>query len=292
MKKIVFSLIICFCLVSILRAQTPAELKSYLPKVSGWSISDDIEVFNRENLYERINGAAPLYLENNFQEMTSLVYAKGDNYITIQAYRHATPIDAFGMYSSERSSEMTFYKIGGEAQADNIGLYGFAGCIYLKMQASDESDEIGEALRAIATGLTAKIDPNATYPGLFKHFPVENKSEHSEAYITSNYIGHEFLKGVYTSNYKKGDKQVQLFAIEAKSFDELMTVGEKYFTFTKQTEYPEEGEIFIIKDKYNGDIPCIWKGLHVVGIFDEEGNGLGEFSDGTLIKQFIKNLAK
>ena len=292
MKKIVFSLIICFCLVSILRAQTPAELKSYLPKVSGWNISDDIEVFNRENLYERINGAAPLYLENNFQEMTSLVYTKGDNYITIQAYRHATPIDAFGMYSSERSSEMTFYKIGGEAQADNIGLYGFAGCIYLKMQANDESEEIGEALRAIATGLTAKIDPNAAYPGLFKHFPIENKLEHSEAYITSNYIGHEFLKGIYTCNYKKGDKQVQLFAIEAKNLNELLEIGEKYFTFTRQTEIPEQGEIFVIKDRYNGNIPCIWKGLHVVGIFDEEGNGLGEFSDGALIKQFIGNLAK
>jgi len=292
MKKIVFSLISCFCFVSILSAQTPTELKSYLPAVSGWSVSDDIEVFNRENLFQRINGAAPLFLENNFQEMTSMVYTKGDDYITIQAYRHATPIDAFGMYSSERSSEMTFYKIGGEAQGDNIGLYSFAGCIYLKMQANNESEEIGKALRAIATGLTAKIDPNVAHPGLFKYFPIENKLEHSEAYITSSYIGHEFLKGVYTCNYKIGDKQVQLFAIEAKNFGELMELGEKYFTFTKQTEIPEEGEIFIVKDKYNGDIPCIWEGLYVVGIFDEEETGLGEFSDGALMKQFIKNLAK
>ncbi len=292
MNKRFFNILFCLGFVSILSAQTPTELKSYLPAVPGWNISKDIEVFNRENLYQRINGAAPLFLENNFQEMTSMVYAKGEDYITIQAYRHSTPIDAFGMYSSERSSDMPFYKIGGETQGDNVGLYSFSGSIYLKMQASNESEEIGETLRTIAKGLTSKIDTSATYPGLFKYFPVENRQEHSEAYISSNYIGHEFLKGVYVCNYKKGDKQVQLFVIQAKSQDEMLQIGEKYFAFTNQTIIPDEGEKFIIKDKYNGDIPCIWKDLYAVGIFNENGDGLGEFADGALMTQFLKNLGK
>ncbi len=292
MRKKYFSLILFLCFVSLLSAQTPAELKSYLPEVAGWSVSKDIEVFNRENLYQRINGAAPLFLENHFQEMTSMVYTKGDDYITIQAYRHAAPVDAFGMYSSERSSDMTFYKIGGEAQGDNIGLFCFAGCIYLKMQANNESAEIGEALRTIAKGLASKIDPKASYPGLFGYFPAENKVEHSEAYITSNYIGHEFLKGIYTCNYKKDGKQVQLFAFEGKSMDELYQMGEKYFAFTKQSFTPQEGEIFIIKDKYNGDIPCMWKGLCVVGIFNEDGDNSGAFSDGSLIHELMNNIEK
>ncbi len=292
MRKNYFSLFFCFCLISLLSAQTPTELKSYLPVVNGWNVSADIEVFNRDNLFQRINGAAPLFLENNFQEMTSMVYTKGEDYITIQAYRHSTPIDAFGMYSSERSSDMTYYKIGGEAQADNTGLYCFAGCIYLKMQVNNDSEEIGEVLRTIAKGLTSKVEPNATYPGLFKYFPEENKQEYSESYITSNYIGHEFLEGVYTCNYKKGDKSVQLFAIEAKGQEKLLQTGEKYFAFTKQTEIPEEGKLFIIKDKYNGDIPCIWKDRYAVGIFNENGDDLGVFADGALIEQFVKNLAE
>lgn len=80
----------------LLSAQTPAELKSWLPAVDGWTVSDEVEVFGPDNLFDRINGAAPLFLENNFREMTSMEYKKGTDYITIQAYRHATPEDAFG----------------------------------------------------------------------------------------------------------------------------------------------------------------------------------------------------
>jgi hypothetical protein len=277
-------------------AQTPVELKSYLPEIPGWTIADDVEVFNRENLFQRINGAAPLFLENNFQEMTSMVYSKGEDYITIQAYRHATPVDAFGMYSSERSSDMTFYPIGGEAQGDNIGLYTFAGCIYLKMQASDESDEVGEVLRTIAKGLTLKIDPDAAYPGLFKYFPQgsgeygDYKVDHSEAYITSNYIGHEFLKGVYTCNYTADGFEVQVFAIDAQTGKNAREILKKYFEFTKQQEDIQEGKSFVIKDKYNGDIPCVWKDKYILGVFNEQGEDLVQYGIDKLLERVINNL--
>ncbi|MDR1370433.1 MAG: hypothetical protein LBJ72_09990 [Dysgonamonadaceae bacterium] len=298
MKNKPVSFVFCLCFVSLISAQTPQELKSYLPPVQGWTITDDIEVFNRENLFQRINGAAPLYLENNFQEMTSMVYTKGEDYITIQAYRHATSIDAFGMYASERSSEMTFYdNIGGEAQGDNTGLFCFAGCVYLKIQANNESEEIAEALRTIAKGLTLKIDPDASYPGLFRYFPLgsgeygDYKIPHSEAYITSNYIGHEFLKGVYTCNYRGGDIVAQLFAIDAQTGENAREIVTKYFEFTKQqTEEIQEGKSFIVEDKYNGDIPCVWNGRYILGVFNEKGIDLNEYGIGTLLEQLIKSM--
>ena len=127
MKQINYLLLFFLLSFCSLKAQTPDELKSWLPSVDGWTISGEIEVFNPDNLFDRINGAAPLFLENNFREMTSMEYKKGTDYITIQAYRHATPEDAFGMYSSERSSDLEFLPVGGEAQGDKTNLYFFAG---------------------------------------------------------------------------------------------------------------------------------------------------------------------
>lgn len=290
LKQRIFSLVFLLSFASVVSAQTPQELKSYLPPVTGWTVSPEFEVFGRDNLYVRINGAAPLFLENNFQEMTSMVYTKGDDYITIQAYRHATPLDAFGMYASERSSEMTFYRIGGEAQGDNMGLYGFAGCIYLKMQANNESEEIGQTLCEIAKGLTAKIDPNAGYPGLFRYFPVEYKQDHSEAYTTSNYIGHEFLKGVYSCNYKVGEAEGQLFAIDAKNKEGAQEILKKYFEFAKQPFDVREGLSFVIKDKYNGDILCVWDRQYILGIFHEKGEDSSGYNYGDILEQLIKNI--
>ncbi len=270
------------CLFPLLaQAQTPLEIKSYLPEISGWTIAPDIEIFSPDNLYQRINGSAPLFLENNFREMTSLVYEKGEDYITIQAYRHATPTDAFGMYASERSPEMPFYPIGGEAQGDNSGLYCFAGAIYLKLQASTDSDETGEMLRNIAKGLTNKILPDAGYPELFHKFPAEGRLPNTESYTVSNYIGHEFLKNVYSCMYDLQGSRFQVFLVDAPSKDQARSVLEKYFGFTKQTESFSEGGLEI-KDRYNGTIPCIWKDRYIIGLFSEDGK---EIMDLNLLKQ-------
>jgi hypothetical protein len=252
-------------------AQTPQELKSYLPPVEGWTITPEIEVFNQDNLYERINGAAPLFFENNFREMTSMVYTHGDDYITIQAYRHATLEDAFGMYASERSTDMTFYPgIGGEAQGDGYGLYFFSGCIYVKISASDEGESFSSAMKQIAKGLAGKIDPDATYPPIFAKFPKQGAIPHTEAYITKNYIGHEFLKPVYTVNYDIDGKKFQIFVLDAKTIENAKNILTTYFAFTKQTEKFSEGELSV-NDRYNGTIPVIWKGQYIIGAFNEQG---------------------
>jgi hypothetical protein len=182
MKQLFYFILSLCCLTGQAHAQTPQELKLYLPLVEGWTITPEIEVFNQDNLYERINGAAPLYFENNFREMTSMVYTQEDNYITIQAYRHATPEDAFGMYASERSPDMDFYPgIGGEAQGDDYGLYFFAGSIYVKISANDESAAVSSAMKQIAKGLAGKIDRNAIYPSIFAKFPKQGAIANSEA---------------------------------------------------------------------------------------------------------------
>lgn len=253
-----------------LNAQTSDELKSWLPAVDGWTISEEVEVFNPDNLFDRINGAAPLFIENNFREMTSMEYKKGADYITIQAYRHATPEDAFGMYSSERSSDLAYLPIGGEAQGDKTNLYFFAGNMYLKIWSNSTGNVSGE-LQTIGKGLAEKIDPNAAYPLAVRLFPKEGKVPYSDSYITSNFIGHEFLRAVYTAKYECNGQSFQLFILDGGSAEGVKEVLTQYMAFTKQSQELKEGEL-LIKDRYNGDIPSIWKGRYLIGLFNENGD--------------------
>ena len=257
-------------------AQTPDELFNTLPTVPGWNISPEKEIFDRSNLYERINGAAPLFLENNFEEMTSMEYTQGDKYITIQAYRHATPNDAFGMYASERSPDMSFYSgIGGEAQGDGYGLFFFSGCMYVKMMASNESDTISEAVLKIAKSTAQQIDPAAGYPPVFDFFPQEGLIPYSKAYVTQNYIGHDFLKPVYLADYEHAGKKFQVFLLDGKTTEGARQILSLYFRFTKQPADFSEGKL-LIKDRYNGNIPVVWKGQYILGAFDEKGDDFSE----------------
>ena len=270
MKQINYLLLFFLLPFCSLIAQTPDELKSWLPPVDGWTVSGEVEVFNPDNLFDRINGAAPLFLENNFREMTSMEYKKGADYITIQAYRHATPEDAFGMYSSERSSDLEFLPVGGEAQGDKTNLYFFAGNMYLKMW-SNASGDVSKELQVIGQALAGKIDAGAGYPAVIRLFPEQGKVPYSAAYITSNYIGHEFLRAVYTMKYEKGGQAFQLFVLDGGSPDGVKSVLTQYMAFTKQQDELKEGGL-LIKDRYNGDIPVLWKGRYLVGLYNENGD--------------------
>jgi hypothetical protein len=183
---------------------------------------------------------------------------------------------------------MTFYPgIGGEAQGDDYGLFFFSGCVYAKIMASNESESIGAAMQEIARGLSGKIDPDANYPVLFQSFPKEGLIPHTEAYITQNYIGHEFLKPVYTANYRLAEKEVQLFVIDGKTADGAKQILSDYFKFTKQTEDFTEGNL-LIEDRYNGNIPIVWKNRYITGAFSENGEDFPEEIN-SFLNQFSGN---
>lgn len=271
-KKTICIALLTLCCGQWVTAQTPAELKAWLPRISDWTISEETEVFNPENLFDRINGAAPLFIENNFVEMTSLEYKRGTDYITIQAYRHATPEDAFGMYASERSSELPFISIGGEAQGDKSSLFFFAGNMYVKMW-SYGLEDASAILQRIGGGLAQQIDAGADYPAILQGFAPEGKLLFSEAYITANYIGHEFLKQVYLAKYTVNGKEFQVFVIDGKTPQGVKEILQKYLAFSRQTSEPKEGEL-VISDRYNGDMPMRWKGHYLIGVFSDRGDAL------------------
>jgi hypothetical protein len=268
-KYIVTSLILLSTAVS---AQAPDKIMSWLPDVDGWQKPVDKEVFNPDNLFDRINGAAPLFIENGFQEMTTADYSQGDDYITLQVYRHDTPENAFGMYSSERSPDLTFYPTGGEAHGGNESFFFFAGPLYVKMRSNKSSDGVGEAMRKIAQAFVANSGIKASLPKIFDYFPKKNKNPNTETFITSNFIGHEFLNRVYVCKYV-GETGIpyQLFVIDAGKMESAKKILSNYFSYTGQPLDFKEG-FLTVTDKYNGDIPCIWKRNYIVGIYNENGD--------------------
>lgn len=286
MKQINYFLLLFLLPFCTLKAQTPDHLKSWLPAVDGWTVSDEVEVFNPDNLFDRINGAAPLFLENNFREMTSMEYKKGSDYITIQAYRHASPEDAFGMYTAERSSDLQYLPIGGEAQGDKSTLYFFAGNMYLKIW-SNTSGDVSKELQAIGQALASKIDPGADYPSIVRLFPEQGQVPYSATYITSNFIGHEFLRSVYTMKYEKDGQAFQLFVLDGETPNGVKSILTQYMAFTKQTVELNEGE-WLIKDRYNGDIPALWKGRYLIGVFSENGENVAGGNE--LVKELAGKL--
>ena len=292
--RIIILLIALVC-AQLTVAQTPAEIKAKLPQIAGWTIDDEtVEVFNPNNLYDRINGAAPGFILLGFNELTALEYVKdvnGDDlppYISIQVYRHATHEDAFGIYASERPSESNFLTIGAEGYQEGSMLNFFVDNLYVKIESPLTDDDVVKTVRQIAQEFGSNINPQPVFPAQLQMFPAENKIEHSELYISTGFLGHEFLSNAFTVNYELSGKKYQLFIIDAGSVEQANATLTRYLQFTRQDLSLSEGRL-TINDRYNGDLECLWKGQYILGIVNDN-NALLNADD--VLKETEKKLLK
>lgn len=290
MKHCIFGVCLALlCNMNMLWAQSSETLLSYLTPIEDWKINRElIEVFNEDNLFERINGAAPGYFAYHFEEMTSVDYQKGDQYITIQAYRHASENDAFGIYSAERAVDATFLPIGVEAYRSDALLNFVAGRIYVKIQSPSTSADVIQAVEKIAKNLADKISSNPTFPPTFSAFPTLNKKDHSEQFISTKFLGHEFLSNAFVVSYTQNTSTYKLFIIEGKNEAEIKQMLTNYFTFTKQPLEFNPGKL-VVKDRFNGDVPLEWKGKYLWGIQNDWGIALD--SD-AILNQFSQSISR
>ena len=105
-------------------------------------------------------------------------------------------------------------------------------------------------------------------------------------YIPSSFLGHEFLSKAFTANYEASGKKYQLFIMDTGNVDQAKATLNRYLQFTKQNLKLREGRL-IIKDRFNGDIECLWKGRYILGIVND---GNAPVNADEALKEAVKKL--
>ena len=76
----------------------------HVPVPSGWTAIDEEYRYDRENLWEYINGAAELFLSYGFSELIVLDVEKGDSGLTLSVHDMGSSLGAFGIFEREKPS--------------------------------------------------------------------------------------------------------------------------------------------------------------------------------------------
>jgi hypothetical protein len=240
------------------------------PKLKGWKLTVSPDVYTPENLWDLIDGAAESYLSYDFIDLHLADYEnKGGTVIHVEIYRHNTLDDAFGIYSSERNPGSEFLDIGVQGYRDEGVLNFFTGPFYIKLYSTGSGKEVQESLGTVARAVSGHLGQGNDWPGMLGAFPPEGKLENRDHFVRENFIGLNFLHSAFTAEYEGNYK---LFVIVGRDSDEIMEMAAAYLQFTKQDIDPAKESSFIIKDRYNGDIPVVLKGSFMAGIIDGAGN--------------------
>jgi len=240
------------------------------PEVKDWNLSVLPDVYTPGNLWDLINGAAESYLSYDFVDLHLGDYEHAfGTVIHAEVYRHSTPVNAYGIYTAERSPEYKFVKVGAQGYLEEGVLNFLAGQFYVKLYSTDSGDKVQEALQKIGQKISGHLDQENSLPEILNLFPSSGQLPYSDQYIRENFIGFEYLHSAFTVSYEDGFK---LFVIQGKDAGEILEMAKQYLAFTKQDLDPASEKSLTFKDPYNGDIPAIISGSYLVGIIDGSDN--------------------
>jgi hypothetical protein len=173
--------------ILLLTVSSPAAQDLQFPEITGWKQSGEVQTFSPKTLYEYINGAADLYLASDFEELKVAEYGNEKKAsVIVEAYRHRTPRDAFGIYSQERLPDGNFLKIGAQGYIDKNILNFVCGSYYVKLNSFNTGADDREVLQAVAKKVTGNLGEKGDLPSILSVFPSEGKKGNSEKYITSS----------------------------------------------------------------------------------------------------------
>jgi len=244
------------------------------PEMSGWDQPEKPQLYSPETLYECIDGAAHLYLSYDFQELRVAEYTNAQKAsVTVEVYRHATPTQAFGIYSQERLPNAKLLDIGTEGYQEPTVLNFVTGSYYVKINGHETGAQDERILLAFGRKMEEILGGKTPLPDILSAFPQEALKRHSEKFISKNFLGYSFLHSGFTADYELAGKRFKIFIIEGKDQDDCRSMIEKYLRETGTPGEPAEG-LYRLKDRHHGEVDLFWKGRFIWGTLNLDDPGL------------------
>lgn len=209
-------------------ASEKAKLAKLLPAPGGAGATAEEPRFYAADLYQYIDGAAEAFHMYDLVAMVHREYKAGGAEITVDIYDMGEPINAFGIYSAERSPENRYIQVGAEGYIDEHVLNFLQGSFYVKLSAFSDKGSAQPAMRSFAGEISKRIGGGAALPAVLAVFPASGRVARSEKYVKRAPLGHEFLAPACTADYRFAGKQSSLListsadAAQAKKKLELL----------------------------------------------------------------------
>ncbi|MCU0287273.1 MAG: hypothetical protein MUF15_12875 [Acidobacteria bacterium] len=296
MKK--YSLLIIIIIASFLFTHSlsgaPIDIKSLFPQLNGWTQKGNIDIYNPDNLYEYIDGAADVFLSYDFQELATASFeTKPKGSFTVDIYRHGNNKNGFGIYSQEKPAKGPFIAIGAQGYYEKGVLNFLAGPFYIKIAGFDLGDRDETILKEAAQQIAQKIQGDLQFPQIVSCFPLEEKIENSERYAAESFMGHSFLHSAFTADYGKEGRKIQVFIIETNDEKETRKMLDDYLNFVKSKGMTVENpgqNFYRFQDPYyrsSGMMNIKQSGNYLWGLFYNDNAAAG-----ILIDKIQENLLK
>ncbi|MCU0644624.1 MAG: hypothetical protein MUC94_10215 [bacterium] len=156
------------------RGKAVEKIMESIPReISGWQADAADEVYDRETLYEYIDGGAELYLTYAFQNVFARRFVKQDApEIVLEIYDMNSSQDAYGIFSSERQDEEV--GIGQDSEYGGGLLRFWKDKYFVSVLAIGDEQTAKPVVFELGMKVAEAIPAVGERPDLLKYLPQEN----------------------------------------------------------------------------------------------------------------------
>jgi hypothetical protein len=184
MKKILLLLIICVLIYSC--GGNVKDIYQALPdQVLDWKAEAEDVVYDRETLYDYMNGGAEVYLAFDFQQVFVRKFKRaGEDEIILDIYDMGSPAEAFGVFSCDREDEGA--GIGQDSEY-GFGLLRFwKGRYFVSVIAAGDDQAAKPAIFELGKSVAELLGPEGAKPEILKLLPDKDLIKDRISFFHSN----------------------------------------------------------------------------------------------------------
>ena len=204
-------------------------MQTLTPK--GWEIYDRVKRFTPENLYEQINGRAEFFVAYDMIEMTFVSFinkSHEEQFIDLSVYNMGTALNAFGVFSAERSPGEKPVELGRAASHSDANYYVWKGQYYIRVIPSHVSEPLRQTSFELARNLTDFVTESDASVWGFHIMPKEDLIQGSLTYFRVDALGLDFMTNIFIGKYRKGEILIKAFLSRQETEKSVASMIKKY----------------------------------------------------------------
>ncbi len=221
-------------------SRTPTATAALLPEVSGFTPLAPVESFSPENLSDKIDGKAELYLPAGFKEMSCRSFGLGaadGAHVEVFLYDMGSAPNAYAVFSGQRRPGSPGISLTANAYATANALFFTQGRFYVEIVADRASEALNSSLEAYATALLAKIPSEGETKDQAALFPKEGLAPDTVRLSATDAFGLEGFNNVLTGEYSLKAGKATAFVAQRDTPEQAQAEARRYLDFLAANGY-------------------------------------------------------
>jgi hypothetical protein len=199
--------------------------------VAGLEALSPAENYSPQNLSDKINGKAELYLAAGFRRLHSQRFAlagQSQKWMERFIYDMDRLRGAFAVFSAQRRSNIDPLVLTPYAYRASNGLFFVHGRYYVEIIASEVSAELRLQMEALARSFVTARRPHTRELETLDRFPLQDLVPHSQTLVATSAFGLDRLDWIFTARYETDRSEATAFISLRSSAQEAVELADAF----------------------------------------------------------------